>query len=133
MSSLYYEEFKKYEEGKNSMDNRKKYELLQFMKKILDENDIEEFFCRQFEEDNPEFFVLYKKNLLKFDYTEYNSMEFKCFPLNSIKNLVFVENRNAYKLVITFNSEDGKYVLDTIKGYNEENLINFTRGLNNEL
>ncbi|WP_146127615.1 hypothetical protein, partial [Clostridium luticellarii] len=70
MSSLYYEEFKKYEEGKNSMDNRKKYELLQFMKKILDENDIEEFFCRQFEEDNPEFFVLYKKNLLKFDYTE---------------------------------------------------------------
>ncbi|MCI1946356.1 hypothetical protein [Clostridium luticellarii] len=133
MSSLYYEEFKKYEEGKNSMDNRKKYELLQFMKKILDENDIEEFFCRQFEEDNPEFFVLYKKNLLKFDYTEYNSIEFKCFPLNSIKNLVFVENRNAYKLVITFNSEDGKYVLDTIKGYNEENLINFTRGLNNEL
>jgi hypothetical protein len=133
VSSLYYEEFKKYEEGKNSMDNRKKYELLQFMKKILDENDIEEFFCRQFEEDNPEFFVLYKKNLLKFDYTEYNSMEFKCFPLNSIKNLVFVENRNAYKLVITFNSEDGKYVLDTIKGYNEENLINFTRGLNNEL
>lgn len=133
MSSLYYEEFKKYEEGKNSMDNRKKYELLQFMKKILDENDIEEFFCRQFEEDNPEFFVLYKKNLLKFDYTEYNSMEFKCFPLNSIKNLVFVENRNAYKLVITFNSENGKYVLDTIKGYNEENLINFTRGLNNEL
>jgi hypothetical protein len=133
VSSLYYEEFKKYEEGKNSMDNRKKYELLQFMKKILDENDIEEFFCRQFEEDNPEFFVLYKKNLLKFDYTEYNSIEFKCFPLNSIKNLVFVENRNAYKLVITFNSEDGKYVLDTIKGYNEENLINFTRGLNNEL
>ncbi|WP_207655986.1 hypothetical protein, partial [Clostridium luticellarii] len=65
--------------------------------------------------------------------TEYNSIEFKCFPLNSIKNLVFVENRNAYKLVITFNSEDGKYVLDTIKGYNEENLINFTRGLNNEL